>query len=96
LPVLEANTIGRGPSVGAFTRIAPDTIAVLVQLVDRLGQGFRGRSRRPPAILARAEELIEQGLLPLLADTVEKVENRKTQKISQMLIFGQVRRWDAA
>jgi hypothetical protein len=31
-----------------------------------------------------------------LADTVEKVENRKTPKISQMLIFGQVRRWDAA
>ena len=28
-------------SVGG-TRIAPDTIAVLVQLVDRLGQGFRG------------------------------------------------------
>jgi phage terminase large subunit-like protein len=25
-----------------------------------------------------------------------KVENRKTPKISQMLIFGQVRRWDAA
>ena len=33
---------------------------------------------------------------PLGADTVEKVENRKTPKISQMLIFGQVRRWDAA
>jgi hypothetical protein len=30
------------------------------------------------------------------ADTVEKVENRKTPKISQMLIFGRVRRWDAA
>src|ERR1700728_1972692 len=28
------------------------------------------------------------------ADTVEKVENRKTPKISQKLIFGQVRRWD--
>jgi hypothetical protein len=33
---------------------------------------------------------------PLWVDTVEKVENRKTPKISQMLIFGQVRRWDAA
>ena len=32
---------------------------------------------------------------PLLADTVEKVENRTTPKISQMLIFGQLYRWDA-
>jgi hypothetical protein len=39
LPVLEENTI---PSVGAFTRIAPATLVVLVQLIDRLGQGFRG------------------------------------------------------
>ena len=31
----------------------------------------------------------------LLTDTVEKVENRATPKISQMLIFGQLRRWDA-
>ena len=30
------------PSVGAFTRIAPATLVVLVQVVDRLGQGFRG------------------------------------------------------
>ena len=29
------------PSVGAFTRIASATLAMLVQLVDRLGQGFR-------------------------------------------------------
>jgi hypothetical protein len=29
------------------------------------------------------------------ADTVEKVENRTTPKISQMLIFGQLYRWDA-
>ena len=29
------------PSVGAFTRIAPATLAMLVQLIDRLGQGFR-------------------------------------------------------
>src|SRR5262249_60376449 len=27
--------------VGAFTRIAPATLVMLVQLVDRLGQGFR-------------------------------------------------------
>ena len=32
---------------------------------------------------------------PLSADTVEKVENRRTPKISQMLIFGQIHRWDA-
>jgi hypothetical protein len=32
---------------------------------------------------------------PLWVDTVEKVENRTTPKISQMLIFGQLRRWDA-
>jgi hypothetical protein len=31
----------------------------------------------------------------LFADTVEKVENRTTLKISQMLIFGQLYRWDA-
>jgi hypothetical protein len=31
----------------------------------------------------------------LVADTVEKVENRMTPKISQMLILGQIRRWDA-
>jgi hypothetical protein len=31
----------------------------------------------------------------LLTDTVEKVENRTTPRISQMLIFGQLRRWDA-
>jgi hypothetical protein len=29
---------------------------------------------------------------PVRADTVEKVENRTTPKISQMLIFGQLRR----
>jgi hypothetical protein len=39
---------------------------------------------------------LTEELHPLCADTVEKVENRKTPKISQMLIFGQVRRWDAA
>jgi hypothetical protein len=40
---------------------------VPVQLIDRFGQDFRGdRSRRPPALLARAEELIE-GLVPSLA-----------------------------
>jgi hypothetical protein len=33
---------------------------------------------------------------PVLADTVEKVENRTTPKISQMLIFGQLRRRDVA
>jgi hypothetical protein len=39
---------------------------MLVQLVDRLGQRFRRNgSRRPPALLTRAEELIEYGLLPL-------------------------------
>jgi hypothetical protein len=32
---------------------------------------------------------------PLCADTVEKVENRTIPKISQMLIFGQLHRWDA-
>ena len=32
---------------------------------------------------------------PLSADTVEKVENRATPEISQMLIFGQLYRWDA-
>ena len=32
---------------------------------------------------------------PLLADTVEKVENRTTPKISQMLAFGKLNRWDA-
>jgi hypothetical protein len=31
---------------------------------------------------------------PLGADTVEKVENRTTPKISQMLSFGQLRRRD--
>ena len=31
----------------------------------------------------------------LLTDTVEKVENRATLKIPQMLIFGQLRRGDA-
>jgi hypothetical protein len=30
-----------------------------------------------------------------MADTLEKVENRTTPKIAQMLIFGQLRRWDA-
>jgi hypothetical protein len=43
-----------------FTRTAPDTLVMLVQLVDRLGQGFRRNwSRRPPALLARADEVIE-------------------------------------
>ena len=32
---------------------------------------------------------------PLLADTVVKVENRTAPKISQMLIFGRLPRWDA-
>jgi hypothetical protein len=33
---------------------------MLVQLVDRLGQGFRrNSSRRPPTLLARADEVIE-------------------------------------
>jgi hypothetical protein len=32
---------------------------------------------------------------PLMTDTVEKVENRATPEISQMLIFGQLYRWDA-
>jgi hypothetical protein len=33
---------------------------MLVLLVDRLGQGFRpNSSRRPPALLARADEVIE-------------------------------------
>jgi hypothetical protein len=32
---------------------------------------------------------------PLLADTVEKVENRTTPKLSQMLAFGKLNRWDA-
>jgi hypothetical protein len=32
---------------------------------------------------------------PLCADTVEEVENRMTPKISQILILGQLRRWDA-
>ena len=38
-----------------------------------------------------------QATAPLFdsTDTVEKVENRTTPKISQMLIFGQLRRWDA-
>jgi hypothetical protein len=39
---------------------------------------------------------VDRTPLLFLTDTVEKVENRKTPKISQMLIFGQVRRWDAA
>jgi hypothetical protein len=33
---------------------------------------------------------------PLCADTVEKGENCATPKISQMLIFGQLRRWNAS
>jgi len=32
---------------------------------------------------------------PLRVDAVEKVENRTTPKISQMLIFGLLRRCDA-
>jgi hypothetical protein len=33
---------------------------MLVQLVDRLGQGFRrNSSRRPPMLLALADEVIE-------------------------------------
>ena len=33
--------------------------------------------------------------LPKLTDAVEKVENRTTSKISQMVIFGRLRRCDA-
>jgi hypothetical protein len=39
LPVLKAKY--HPQSVGAFTRIAPATLVMLVQLVDRLGRGFR-------------------------------------------------------
>jgi hypothetical protein len=35
---------------------------------------------------------VEAPPLPALTDTVEKVENRMTPKISQMPIFGQLRR----
>jgi len=42
----------RCPSVGTFTRIAPDTLVVLERLIDRPGRGFRSNwSRRPPALL---------------------------------------------
>jgi len=47
-------------------------------------------------VLAVARHGLMQVRLLKWVDTVEKVENRKTPKISQMLIFGQVRRWDAA
>ena len=48
----------------------------------------------PPALLARADEVIEyrcvllRRMIPLLADIVAKVENRTTLKISRKLIFG--------
>jgi hypothetical protein len=51
--------------------------------VDVRYEGWNGLSRTAAPLLS-------------LTDTVEKVENRKTPKISQMLIFGRVRRWDAA
>jgi hypothetical protein len=39
---------------------------------------------------------LDQSERPSLTDAVEKVENRTTPKISQMLIFGLLRRCDAS
>jgi hypothetical protein len=44
--------------------------------------------------MARASEA-GQARRPFRVDAVEKVENRTTPKISQMLIFGLLRRYDA-
>jgi hypothetical protein len=41
----------------------------------------------PPSLRARADEGLSETLRPLLADTVAKVENRTTQKISQKPMF---------
>jgi hypothetical protein len=47
----------------------------------------RANTRSMPA--ARSD------LCPFLTDTVKKVENRTTEKISQMLVFGELLPWDA-
>jgi hypothetical protein len=45
--------------------------------------------------LPSAEATGDQSNVRLLADAVEKVENRATPKISQLVIFGLLRRCDA-
>jgi hypothetical protein len=78
------------------TIVAQAQIAT-VQLVRPDPLGFRRHPEKVAAALSVASGAVPLRTCegPLLADTVEKVENRTTAKISQMLIFGRLRRWDA-
>jgi hypothetical protein len=57
--------------------------------IERLTSDL-GHSRPKSTIHVGSTADIADG--PVRADTVEKVENRTTPKISQILIFGQLRR----
>jgi hypothetical protein len=56
---------------------------------------FRAGAKRQHAALCPLRIRRTTLKCPLMVDAVEKVENRTTPKISQMVIFGLLRRRDA-